>query len=395
LHARHSPRLERIVKNTRLLREARMSSLDAAIRVARRRAAGIGPRVSNAFHQLLVVVRARTGILSPRVVSTEHARRFVEVLFAFALHRCEWKRPLFEWTEAKSTTSNVIALATLAEHLFAPFPVPRFMNSAWLGTPQEQRWYIRLGAGDSVRAIDFPVPLNRWQAHVFRLAPDDLTILGALRWAQARGLGASPELARAVAKSRLGREIGDEAFHRDVIALAVELGNVDVVELFHDPRHPPPSPVDVALCSLGPKTRQLILQECGVRPAPRPRPQGLTWRAAPFAGFRWNHFDPLDARRRIWRIAELRSAEELRLEGIAMRHCVASYAPKCAFGGSSIWSMTVEVDGYPLRRAVTIEVNVNSRKVCQVKAIANQKPKPRFMDVLRRWATEQGLQMRS
>ena len=119
----------------------------------------------------------------------------------------------------------------------------------------------------------------------------------------------------------------------------------------------------------------------------------MTWKPAPFGGLRWFHYDPIDARHRTWRIAELRTSEDLRQEGIAMRHCVATYAAKCAYGGSSIWSMTVEEEAGCQRRAVTIEVNVKRREVCQVKGLANRRPKPRFVEVLRRWVEEQGLVM--
>ena len=64
-----------------------------------------------------------------------------------------------------------------------------------------------------------------------------------------------------------------------------------------------------------------------------------------------------------------------------MRHCVATYAPRCAFGGSSIWSMTVEEERGRYR-ALTIEVDVKRRVVCQVKGERNAPPKRRAYEVL-------------
>lgn len=386
------------MRSPRHLREARKRVLDASIRAVRRRAAG--PRVIRAFHQLLATVQSQTDAISPRRVATALSGRFVEALFAIASHCHRWCRPPDTWVPPATSAASV--LASLAEHLFATFPVPRFMNSAWLGTRQEQSWYIRLGAGESVRALDFPIRLNRRMAHAFRSAPDDLSILAALRWAEVRGMDGSPELARAIAKTRLGREAGDDVFNVHVIAFLVAQGETDfttvdtLVELIHARQRREEFAqlaADAMLCALGRKTRDCILHEYGLGQAQlRTRPPGITWKPAPFAGLRWFHFDPRDARHRTWRIAELRTAEDLRQEGIAMRHCVATYAAKCAFGGSSIWSMTVEEAGLQ-RRAVTIEVNVKKREICQVKGIANRRPKPRFVEVLRRWVEEQGLSM--
>jgi len=399
------------MRSLRHLREARKRVLDAAIRAAKRRAARVGPRVAAAFQHLLATVQERTTILSPRTVATDLSRHIVDSLLAMAAHRCDWRRPLCAWAPLE-TRSEALVFASLTEHLFALFPVPRFMTSAWVGPRRahEQRWYIRLGAGESVRALDFPVPLSRSMAHSFRGAPDDLSVMAALRWAQVRGLGGAPELARAVAMTRLGRESGDEGFLAHVVAFLVEQERLEpalvdrLVEFFHERGRaqtftslagvwPPATEprADVALCGLGPKTRDRILRAWGgvVHAPARPRAGSLSWKPAPFGGLLWFRADG-DARLRAWRIKELRTSDELREEGIAMRHCVATYAPKCAYGGTSIWSMTVEEDG-ELVRAVTIEVNVKRREVCQVKGPANKAPKKRVLEVLRRWIEEQGL----
>ena len=408
----------------RLFRESRKRALDAAIRAAEQRAARVGPRVLSAFIHLLTIVQARRplggrSLLSPRSVKTAQSRAIVDALLAMAIHRAGWRRPLGEWTPPR-TTSDALVFASLAEHLFASFSVPRFMAAAWLAgvrggdASQQQRWYIRLGAGESVRALDFPVPLNRRMAHVLRDAPDDLPILAALRWAQIRGLGGSLELARAVAKTRLGRESGDENFNAHVLAfliaqddlLAGDPALVDrLVEFFDERRRArtlrsldgvwPPSTdarADLARCRIGAKTRDAIFREWGGRVRAKPKAGGFRWDPAPFGGLVWLFADGTHAQPRAWRISELCSSEELREEGIAMRHCVATYAWKCARGGSSIWSMTVEEEGERLR-AVTIEVNRERREVCQVKGPANKAPKKRVLEVLRRWVEEQGLKM--
>ena len=72
---------------------------------------------------------------------------------------------------------------------------------------QRQRWFCHVGRGGSLRTAGFPIALTRRMAHEFSRAPAAFPIDFALRWAQVRGLGGSDDLARAVAGSRLGRDL--------------------------------------------------------------------------------------------------------------------------------------------------------------------------------------------
>lgn len=400
------------MRSHRLFREARQRALDAAIRAAQQKAARVGPRIVVAFQHLLAQVRGRTTALSPHDVATERAYPLIDALLYLAVHRFEWRRPLADWSPPEKRAD---VLPSLAAHLFALFPVPRFMASAWLrAAPAEQRWYLRLGAGESVRALDLPIPLDRRMAHEFRSVPDDLSIFAALRWAQVRGLGGSPELARAVATTRFGRESGDEFWRADVVRFLVEQEEFckldaalvnHLVEAFQrlasavETRWPRSDDLhgDVTRCQIGAKTRAHVFWRWFGQPPPPPTPRAplprtYSWKPAPFGGLVWFRIDNGDARLRAWRIKELCSSDELREEGLAMRHCVATYAPKCASGTSSIWSMTVETNG-ERTRAVTIEVNQARREVCQVKGLANKVPEGLALLVLRRWVEEQGLQL--
>jgi hypothetical protein len=101
-----------------------------------------------------------------------------------------------------------------------------------------------------------------------------------------------------------------------------------------------------------------------------------------------------------WTIRELRSGKELMEEGKAMHHCVATYAPVCARGTCSIWSLGFEESHEPVRRRImTIEVNNEHRLIVQARGRFNSLPGQKHAsarltqsaDILRRWAEDQGL----
>jgi len=60
------------------------------------------------------------------------------------------------------------------------------MDSAWdlAAGPEEfrqQSWFIRLGRGTAVRALNLPLVLTRSMEHYVRQAPDHYTAMQALR----------------------------------------------------------------------------------------------------------------------------------------------------------------------------------------------------------------------
>lgn len=78
---------------------------------------------------------------------------------------------------------------------------------------------------------------------------------------------------------------------------------------------------------------------------------------------------------------QMRTAENLVEEGTAMKHCIASYANKCAEGNSIIFSMRKDGKGY-----VTIELSPTSYKIIQQYTIqdytvTNQK----ILDIIDKW----------
>jgi hypothetical protein len=73
-----------------------------------------------------------------------------------------------------------------------------------------------------------------------------------------------------------------------------------------------------------------------------------------------------------------------------MRHCVATYKENCIRRQASIWSMQVETQR-GRQRALTIEVNIPKRTICQVRGKRNRLPSANERAIVERWAVVAGL----
>jgi hypothetical protein len=73
----------------------------------------------------------------------------------------------------------------------------------------------------------------------------------------------------------------------------------------------------------------------------------------------------------VWQLMELTNGAQLRTEGMALHHCVASYADQCWRGASRIWSLRVR-RGEKVRHVLTIEVDMKRRAVVQARGWGNR-----------------------
>jgi len=304
--------------------------------------------------------------------------------------------------------------SSLARHLLAAYPVPAFMTSVWLKgqtteARRQQSWFTHIGAGRNIRKADLPLPYTKIMAHHFLRAPDHFTVEEALRWGQVRGLGGSKEVSLAVAATRLGRSFESEDFRVTMVHDLVNHTELDlaqvgpVVDYLHDQRFVPqeglmdegelvePDPPRPNLSMKG-RTLRSLLRQVGEWHERLKRPRRFTslrWKPSGIGGFR--HVERAAPEGlRCWTIRELTSGEELRREGEAMRHCVASYAGACARGETSIWSMMFENDERRFR-VMTIEVDPSGRTICQARRRGNAPPNEKALAVMRLWAALEGL----
>ena len=131
------------------------------------------------------------------------------------------------WQTLAARRSGLLALFAswlpARHHLLTHYRVPGFMDSAWdlAAGPEafrQQSWFIRLGRGTAVRALNLPLVLTRSMEHYVRQAPDHYT---ALRYGETRGLGGSEELGCEIDIGSLGQRIEHADFWRTVLSFFV------------------------------------------------------------------------------------------------------------------------------------------------------------------------------
>jgi PcfJ-like protein len=400
----------------RIRKNAANAAIDKAVREALVAAGKVG-RTRTGFELLLRRAR-RSGLLDRGSVGDRSGatgcREIIAGLLALASHHKVWMRPVEEWVPIG--TSPLPRFSSLARHLLAAYPVPHFMTHVWfegrsVEARRRQGWYLHIGSGRNIRTADLPLRYTKKMAHEFLQAPDHFTVEEALRWGQVRGLGGSKELALAIAATRLGRSFESEDFWATVVHFFANHPELDlnqvgpVVDYLHHQRFVPEEvflddglrvELDPPQPNLSMKGRTLrsLLRQVGEWHAKLKRPRKsplLTWKTSGIGEFRYVEREASDGLR-CWTIRELTSSEELRREGEAMRHCVASYAGDCARRETSIWSMRFEDDERRFR-VMTIEVDLATRTICQCSRRNNASANEKSIGVMRLWAGREGLKL--
>lgn len=82
-----------------------------------------------------------------------------------------------------------------------------------------------------------------------------------------------------------------------------------------------------------------------------------------------------------WTVQEVRSENDLLVEGNRMNNCVGDYCEDVQEGNTRIFSLR-DTKNYP---HVTIETNLTGEKVIQIKGNSNLKPKKEYKDMIKEW----------
>lgn len=396
-------------------RQSGKDQLDQAIHAHRRMLARRHGRVLPAYDRLVWHVRTRASLLHPTGSAGDHRNRVNDGLMALALYQSDWLQPVETWHPAKQNANP--QFASLAQHLFARYPVPACMTSVWFDLPMGERlpqhtWYKHLGLGRNIRTASLPIQLTKAMAHLFAQAPHHYTAVAALRWAQVRGLGGSDALARAIVGTRLGKILENEVFWESVLLFFINHPLLDhihigpVVDFLQHQRFewrdgvssngvfgkvPPPQPdfsvkgrTAASICRLVSEWHKQLGQESS-QPT-------VVWLHSPIKDFQRVEGSEHEENMRCWTITELLNNRALFLEGQSMRHCVASYLDRCARRQTSVWSMEIE-NPRGRHRVLTIEVDLAKRVICQARKKMNQRPQEQEMEVLKLWAVDQGLKI--
>lgn len=368
-----------------------------------------------ALREVLRRASAGTELLSSQPVIPEFGHQagnsFIDGLLALSRHFRGKLRPLEDWQPQSHNARR--QFASLARHLFAEWPVPPFLDSAWfLGDgPEAQRqqaWFLHIGRGENIRTADLPIPYTKRMAHEFMQAPAELTSLAALRWGQIHALGGNARLAKAVLGTWLGTNFARDDFWTTVLQFFIANPLLDVAQIGpiidfiqHQKFASEEAVVDGVRELRGPpqpnftmkgRTPESLLRQVTAwhRTLARVHEPRDEWPASGIAGFLFEEGSAKSANHKIWTIRELTSARALLDEGRAMKHCVGSYASSCARGNSSIWTLEVElpVGQY---RVLTIEVQNRSRLIVQARGKCNALPTEKHLSLLRRWGEQAAL----
>ncbi len=384
---------------------------DCAVHHAYARLATNAPAVAK-FHELLHCVRSRAArLLEAPVVNGHHLG--VEALVNLCRFGTWHIRPAADWSG--TTSSWRLAVSWLAHHLVCKYEVPVFLSSSWYSTDaaadKKRGWFVEHARGASFRSLNLPIVMTRKMEHLFLASRDHLPIEQAIRRAELLGLGAPAKFVQAVLSTQLATDLSNGEFWRTVwIFLIANASIVDppqigpMIDFIQAIRHDrvametpdgmveldPPQPA----FSIKGRTVQSILRlmqdwhrSLGVGSA------GLAWTPSPFEPMLLEEpSQDASAPPRRWQMMELTSSTQLRTEGAALHHCVASYADRCYRGKSRIWSLRFR-RGAKVQRVLTIEIDPKRRAVVQARGWANRAASGKPLRLLQHWAARERLQL--
>lgn len=330
-------------------------------------------------------------------------------LMQLALRHSWWIRPAEDWVPTNLEPKTLLHDA--ARHLLARYPVPALFDEVWQkGCGVRQHWFRTVGLGYNLAGQELPVPLTRKMVHLLMTEPPEaLTLDESLRWAQARGFGASSELARAIATIRMAEPLPANEFWENLLPFLVreeaQIPLRQVGPLIDYLRYEREAPREIgdtqrlpANFTLNGRTAAVLLERMEAWHA------ALKWRGRftvhrwPSSGIPgWNEGEETDG----WELLEILEANVLMAEGEAMRHCVVSYGHRCISGDVSIWSLRRKTtEG--TRRVMTVRVG-KDRVLAEARGLCNSSPRytggePLLQEgaaVLKRWAATVGLRIAS
>lgn len=302
--------------------------------------------------------------------------------------------------------------AHLLRHLFAQYPIPAFLDTAfYYQNDTHVRWYLHLARGGSVRTLDnMPLHLTQKMRHYFLQAPPEASIPQALRYAQVKGLGGSNRLARYVMETHLSNSFENNVFWETVLHFLVQNPMLDpchvrpimdfIQWVKYEPQEirengriinlPPAEPnFSIKGRTVHTLLRMVEIWEKEQKEAQKPKPETTNWTGILLPDFEWKEGEGHETA--IYRIKQIRTIYALREEGRVLNHCVATYYGSCVGGNTSIWSMTKE-DAYGnAKRLITIELN-SKLKIQQARGACNQYPSAKEYELMKLWAEKHVLQ---
>jgi hypothetical protein len=290
-----------------------------------------------------------------------------------------------------------------------------FLASSWYATDpaadRKRGWFVAHSRGVAFRSLNLPMVMTRKMERIFLASQDHLPIEQAIRRAELPALGASAEIVKAVMSARLATDLRHSEFWRTfwrfLIASAGDLDPAQIepmIDYLQAVRHDrisvetrdgmieldPPQP---AFSMKGRTVQSMLRLMRDWHQSPGGGNGAFSWKRSPFEPLLLEEpCRDLSEKPSRWQMLELTDSAQLRREGAALHHCVASYADRCRRGSSSIWSLRMW-RGENLHHVLTVEVDPRRRAVIQARGRANRAASGKPLRLLRDWAVRERLQM--
>lgn len=366
----------------------------------------------SAYWRLIHVMQAKSTLLRPtkRRADDDSVERIALACFRLAAKQRQWIQGPEYWTSREGDSAHQ-QWCEFVGHILHHYPTPEFLAPIWLqneSQPWERDLHLHLAKGFSIRRFHIPGigRIGKSAARHFMTAPNDCGVPQAIRWAQVVAAGGEPKLARVVMSlvPVSARESWEPVWGSVIQFLIrnqpISLQEVrEIIQFIIEQRFTP------ARVTLGnwmgeePVCRELDLHGWTLR---RMRRWMANWREqyqTPVqqlgqTGWPSMDYEPLEHcdGETIWRIVELRSEAELRVEGGIMRHCVGSYGWYCKNGRSSIWSLR-RIDGKRMKRVATIEIRPSQHRIVCANGPKNREISEQTRKLIRDWAKRERLSM--
>lgn len=301
-------------------------------------------------------------------------------------------RKIDTWEKESFVAENQIS--ALIKHCFALYEVPEFLESVFYGENKIQMlWYVQLGRGESVLSLSsFPVKFTKKMAHEFKKAPANYTVEQAIRWAQAKGCGASDLIAETLAWSTLSEHFENEDFWITVIVFLAKLEELPYAKvqevLFYIKAQ---FEVDKKYSIKGRTWDALVKQSDEWHVEYHKKMHALNraeWKTSGIKGFQ--KYAVENENDIEYYIIELVNSEALYNEGYEMSHCVAEYEYECIEGRAAIFSLRKGAI-QDVSTLATIEVDLETKSIVQAKAKYNEDISEEAHEIIAAWAAKEKL----
>lgn len=363
------------------------------------------------FYRLLKIIDKETNFSD----DLKYSQKFIIGCKEIAYWGLFWVREPETW---KSKTHNIERqFESILHHLLSRYRVPVFLNKSFYDgnhiNRKHQEWFIHIGCGQNIRnATNLPMPITRMMAHNLLETPKNFSVLEAFRFARMKTLGANKNIIQGWLGSRMATNFENQDFWDTVVKFFVEnpmldpeqipsiidyIYNqkfVDVDEIVNN-RVISSKPAQPNFCMKGRDPESLLEQV--------ERWHRLIAIQAGIIPTEWKHCSIPDGifeegsgiGRRVYRISELLSSAELKMEGKTMHHCVGSYSRSCATRSRAIFSLC-QIEGRDCGNKATISVNLSTPKIIsEARGKYNEILPVNISRIIRLWANKHGIQISS